>query len=518
MNFYKRSITSILRRPAKMILLLLLVFILGTAATGAIVVRNAFENTSVNLRVKMPAIVTTYFDFNSFNNTVDDRYSTHELPASFFRERVDVEHVHLLNALHYVENFNYVIKDFYHIFDLQGYIPNFSEYEWDPFFDVFLFFGSSSAELVHIQNEMVTLTSGRQFEEADLFINDHYLPVAIISEALANKNNLTIGSTFIIPKIVNYLIEDPRFGDHFREENIYEIIESEFEIIGLFTLPDLIVIPENEEQEMKIWDQMSRLNTIYVPNWSLEEIMKKARDANKSMISSIGAEMDPDIARIMQQRDSEVQPIFILTDPMLFDDFKQAAEEILPEFYSVVDMSGSFRNIEVAMENLQEIANFVMYFSIMAITLILSLLITLFLHDRRHEMGIYLSIGEKKSKIIAQILIEVIGTAVIGITLAVFAGTMISGAVARIMLENELIEQYSNQTTEFWFDPGAVAFNDIGIPRVQMTPDEMLEAFEVSLGVEVLILFYLVGLVVTAIATLVPVLYVVRLNPKKVLM
>jgi len=521
MNFFKRAATSIIRRPGKTVILLLLVFILGAVMAGAIAVEHAISNTHANLRANMPAVVTTYFDFNAFNDSIDwDEVEDGALPPSWARTRVTAEHVHLLGSLEYVETYEYMIKDMFPIFDLQGYVTEaLNWHQWDHYFDVFVIFGSSSVDLVHIQNEMITLTHGRAFEEAELSMELSVdRPVAIISEALANENQLSIGSTFIVSRIMNYHIDDYRLGDRFLEENIYAIIEMEFEIIGLFDLPDRITDPQNREEEDEIWDQMFRLNTIYVPNWPLEELSRQLRDAQVSLWDSIDLEPDPSVINRQEERDREVLPVFILTDPMIFDEFKEVSTDLLPPFYGVVDMSGSFSNIATSMETLQEIANWILYASIGATLLILSLLVTLFLRDRRHEMGVYLALGEKKGKIVFQILLEVVATALVGITLALFTGNVISSAMSRSMLENELIEQQENQTNMIWFDPGAVAFSDIGVPRRNMTPEQMMAAFDVSLSVETIGVFYGIGLGTIVFSTILPVVYVIKLNPKKVLM
>jgi len=56
------------------------------------------------------------------------------------------------------------------------------------------------------------------------------------------------------------------------------------------------------------------------------------------------------------------------------------------------------------MDTLDSLAAMVLSMTIGAMILIVSLLIMLFLRERKHEMGIYLSIGEKRSRIILQMI------------------------------------------------------------------------------------------------------------------
>jgi len=134
-------------------------------------------------------------------------------------------------------------------------------------------------------------------------------------------------------------------------------------------------------------------------------------------------------------------------------------------------------------------------------------------------MGVYLALGERKGRIVSQILMEVVVTSFIGITLAVFAGHFISDAISGNMLRNALIEDAANQNDDWGWGVMRewTVFDEIGIPTT-MSIDEMVDAFEVTLGFETIGLFYAIGLGAVVLSTLVPVMYVVTLNPKKVLM
>ena len=51
-----------------------------------------------------------------------------------------------------------------------------------------------------------------------------------------------------------------------------------------------------------------------------------------------------------------------------------------------------------------------------------------------------------------------------------------------------------------------------------LSPEESLEIFDTSLSTEAILLLYVVGLGTTMMATGISVLYVVKMNPKKILM
>ena len=298
------------------------------------------------------------------------------------------------------------------------------------------------------------------------------------------------------------------------KSHLFDQKEFQFEIVGLFDMVEreTELLMRSDSDWVEFERQRDVLNQIYVPNYITEEIRRFRFDSFNEMDGGIRTDEDfvPPIASL-----------FILEDPFYIEDFREAVEPLLPEFIGIDDLSSAFNDVESSMEIMQEIANWVLWISIGATILILSLLITLFLHDRRYEMGIYLALGEQKPKIVSQILIEVIVVAFVGITLAVFAGNVISSRMSQAMLRNALVEE-----DNVHFGEGVrVGFHILGSSSLEgmgfnfeMTPDEMMEQFDISLNTQVILLIYGIGLAVIAASTLVPVIYTVRLNPKKVLL
>jgi len=536
MNFFKRATTSIIRRPGKTIILLLLVFILGSVIAGAIAVEGAISNTDANLRRNMQPILSVQHDWEEWNRHVLEEYgidlenfdwnafdpddpSTHPPEAPPLRP----SDIRAIGASDYINFYDFITNSQLRSFDLERYGDNWREPGMPQFFD---FRGSSSRNLIHIDQGTIELVQGNQFSENDL-IPSGERSVAIVSEGFANVNNLSLGSVFVVYEHIMFpeIDEDGEmwgwgcWGAHcYEDENIYTRIDMEFEIIGLFDAPLDDGVDSNSQE---YWDRMRALNFIYVPNWSLEDVSTRIFDAQRTMWESLDVDTPEWFMRDPDADDDEFQmwvvPVFVLEDPADMDAFREEAGEFLPPGQVFVDLSSAFDDIASSMETMQTIANWILYVSIGATLLILSLLITLFLRDRRHEMGVYLALGEKKGKIISQILIEVIVTSFVAITLSVFVGTLISSAVSRNMLMNELTAEQNN-------DPWGGGhwewnvFDDIGIPTNDMSVDEMMAAFDISLSPQTIGLFYVIGLGAVILSTLAPVIYIVTLNPKKVLL
>ena len=162
------------------------------------------------------------------------------------------------------------------------------------------------------------------------------------------------------------------------------------------------------------------------------------------------------------------------------------------------------------------ISSVVLLATIVATIIILSLLITLFLRDRRHEIGILLAIGEKKIKVIGQIVLEIVLIAIIAISLSLFSGNILLSTISDKMLNDQIaaqeqqLDQIGYMSISSWLDFMGYS-NDI-------SSEDLREIYKVPLDVTVICLYYVIGLLTVIISTIIPLIYITRLNPKKILM
>jgi len=99
---------------------------------------------------------------------------------------------------------------------------------------------------------------------------------------------------------------------------------------------------------------------------------------------------------------------------------------------------------------------------------------------------------------------------------AVFTGQLFSSVISRQMLEQNLIRQ--EQEEPF------VGFSE-GIPQElllfdpgPMSVSEMMDAFDLSLDARSILYFFSTGVVIILLSTVIPLIYVLRLDPKKILL
>jgi len=519
MNLFKRATTSVLRRLRKTLTLVLIVFILGTAIAGAVVVERAIRNTEMNLRRSMQPIVSIDENMTAFmDSPAWDDFDWNNPPSVWPElEPLTPEHVRAIGSLPYISFYDYTLfNDTLRGDELLRYplCP-----DDDPMCTQFSSFlpvrGTSQTQMLQIQQGIFNLIQGREFESAELEPGGSS-SVVLVSKDFAEINNLLIDSTFELYHLIHIPTEDPMIP--LSEREVYAQVGMEFRIVGIIDLPEepaeTLVVDEIDEPIVAA-RRINFNNTIYVPNWALEDLQNRQLDAYEAAWNAV----DFEAAETAHSMQLQIRPLFIIEDPTYIDEFIEVATPLLPtEFHVFQDFTGTFARISTSMETMQEVANWILYGSIGAAILILSLLITLFLRDRRHEIGIYLALGEKRKKIIFQILLEVIVTAITGLTLAVLAGNIISTMTSQHMLRTELLSQ---QDRAFHPESNIFEYNgatDLGIPFIPMTNDEMLLAFEISFNIPTIVLFYVIGLTTITASSLISVIYVVVLNPKKVLL
>ena len=172
-----------------------------------------------------------------------------------------------------------------------------------------------------------------------------------------------------------------------------------------------------------------------------------------------------------------------------------------------------FAHVTYSMDLLLQLADSLRWFAALAAIIILTLTILLFFHDRRHEIGIYRALGDKVSKIIIQMIIEIGLITAIAFIFAIFASHIVSESISAYLFEQYLIEQMDSG--EFYVStPGGLELHNPGM----MSVEEALALYDVTLDAITMVIFISIGSLVVLISTLLPVWYVAKLNPKRLLL
>lgn len=187
-------------------------------------------------------------------------------------------------------------------------------------------------------------------------------------------------------------------------------------------------------------------------------------------------------------------------------DFVADATPLLPKHYSIISAQDKYDTISGSMNKVAKFSKYILITAAAASIIILTLVIILFIRDRKKELGIYLSLGEKKIKIIGQIFIEVLIVAFIAISISLFTGNLLAKNVSTSLISND---------TKTEQDSGMISGNQIGNANADIDFDTVKDSYTVKIDGPYIAFFYLIGLVTVILSTALPMLYILRLNPKK---
>jgi len=517
MNIKKRIALSIVRKPVKTIISFLVVLLLSVFLSWGISTHYATQQTEMNLRSRLPAVAT-----------LDWEHRATSIPLQ------TIEMIESIGALPYVLDYDIRSRTFLYADDLEWAFPEIDQSRIPEsiteeeiigdlgdfrnfrsmggkvnMFDVV---GIHNPYLADAQSGLISLTSGRFMTEVELETGAN---VTIISRLFADANNLDIGSTVTLE---NSLFDDEKIMDYatpidgwvlgFRYIHMDEFIITnqpvELEVVGIFDVERDFLYQDNRARTIMMTTLVGRLyNTIYIPRQLQMEL------TNYLMY------YDPDlVVQATEDQPLVLESVFLLHDPRDAEKFAQAAYEILPEYWYIYDASDRFAPFISSMDNMLWISNLIFYGALIATVVILGLTFTLLLHERRREIGIYLSLGESKAKIISQLLIEVLVVSAIAITFAFFLGNHLSQILSREMLMNELIRQEEEvPQVEFVDTPHEFVI----FTTERMSIDEMISMYEVSLSFGSVALFFSAQLGSVLISSIIFITYFLRLDPKKFL-
>ncbi|MCL1791843.1 MAG: ABC transporter permease [Peptococcaceae bacterium] len=495
MDFVRRGVVSVIRKPGKALILLILVLILGTLIAGAISVRQAVDHTERGLRATMsPATIVSY-DHEKLRVFF-------EQDAGFVPEALSVETIEKIGALSQVKSYDYSARVSLESRSLRTYDSGEGYVMGTSYFSLK---GVSNPNLIDLLEGKIELDSGRVFYEEEI---KNLTYVALVSANFAGANNLAVGSKMSLENNVYEMSGEPIYWGPDGMMNDIPIAATqpyEFEIIGIFKPVKQI----REDSGGKIdfqWLDYEAENRIYVPNRVINEA---AAFQNREI-----AKLNPEIEAVSNMY---YEPLYVLNDPLDVGAFREAVAVLTPDYYTVIDTAGSFDQVAAPMKSLQSIAGIVLFGAVAVALIILSLVVTLFLRDRKREIGIYLSLGERKSKVAGQIVLEVVVVSAVAILLSLFAGNLLSGAVSEKVLIDRLAAEQSSLSDLYGH---SVMYTELDMMGYQstFTGNDILESYGVSLSWGIVLLFFGVGIGTVCLSTLIPIMYVLRLNPKKILM
>lgn len=472
MNVIKRAIINITRQLVKSFSLLLLITFLGSIILTGITMSRAMIATEERLLMQVPAVSTIVYNGE----------------LSFGWGQPTRNEMIAVGNMEHVRSYDFTIQNFFYSQDLSWFNA------MDP--GHLTGRGVNNPAIADIESGMISILEGRTFRQEEI---DNDALVMVIPQSIAIVNDLTIGSTIEIANIAHDYRWRGDWSDRFNEEFILDIRMLEFEVIGIYGA-------QVDESGLSFMGPIF----FYLPFGVAESMLNFELQA---MI-----EADEDVFRTIGQGIFQEEPfldtLFVLNNPRDLEEFSNEASEILSDEWVIVGIDESvFAPIITSMDAVLEIANAIQVFAVIASIAVLTLTLLLFLRDRRHEIGVYIALGDKKTKVIIQTLLEVGIIAITGFVLAVLVGNMVSSLISNHLFEQHLINQFATQPISSMGVPWELTYH---IPW-GITVEDAMTLYDVSLSSSILLMFIGIGIIIVSISIIIPIWYALKLQPRDLL-
>jgi len=206
---------------------------------------------------------------------------------------------------------------------------------------------------------------------------------------------------------------------------------------------------------------------------------------------------------------------YYLDDPLNINDFVVDATSSYTEISSG-QLTFNDVNYDAIVEPIQNVSDFADIFLIsvsIGSVVILSLLIFNALKDRKYEIGVLLSLGEEKIKIIMQYIVELLVIASMVFLLSAFSSNFISAQVGDMLIQNEITE-LDEQTSETTQTPkgGGGSLSIVTLENL-----EYVDELNVNVTFNDFIITLGIGFAIIIVSSAIPSFYITRYNPKTIL-
>ncbi|PEL48296.1 ABC transporter permease [Bacillus toyonensis] len=473
MNFMKRAILSMKKRVGTSLILMAVFLIVTNLVLAGFTIQNASKKAADAARKKLGADVTLSLDFDKLGQQAQ---KTGEMPNP---PKLNTKETDQLAKSKYVKDYNYISNTFGISDGLKLVGASEGEEEGKGKAGMAAVRGGSSSGTEIDMNASFMIEGVRKTALQESFKNGKSKiidgkpiteqmkdqNVALMEKRLAELNNLKVGDKVKVQS-----------GD--KKETL------EVEIIGIY---------ETNEQAMgqQAPPIMDPANKLYMPHSTMKKF-----------------EVDQGI--------SSIQVVYFLKDPQNIEAFKKEAKKSKINFnYYKLDAHDSlYKQMIGPIENISSTSQMIIYIVSIAGAIILGLIIMLSIKGRRKEMGILLSIGEKKWKLMAQFVVEVVCIAILSFGLSITTGAKVSQYIGDNLLSSEVATASEETNTP---QNGTVMMSGPG-GNVQNQKEDPIDKIDVSVTGEDVGKMGGIGLTIAILATLLPALSILHLNPKQILL
>jgi len=129
---------------------------------------------------------------------------------------------------------------------------------------------------------------------------------------------------------------------------------------------------------------------------------------------------------------------FNVSDPAKVSAAKKAGKALInTSKYSLTTDDSSYQTVKASMANVKSFADKIVWLVAIAGTIILALIVILMIRERRYEIGVLLSLGEARWKIVAQFFVEMVMVLVVSIAIAGAGGKFVGNQLGKQLVSQQ---------------------------------------------------------------------------------
>ncbi len=363
-------------------------------------------------------------------------------------------------------------------------------------------YSSDNAMTAFVDGTASVLEGGTMFSEGSTE-NE-----CVISEELAIFNDLSVGDTIILA--------NPSL-----ESEVYEL-----KIVGLYESS------ANNDFSMSMFGKsQDPANQIYMSAAALHTILDTSEEVSTTVTDeNTGKEIDSAVT-------GSISATYVFANTEDYNTFEQEVRTLgLDDSYTVssADLT-AFNNSLTPLNTLSTMAGWFLVVILIIGAIILVVLNILGVRERKYEVGVLTAMGMKKWKVAAQFMCEILVVTMIAVIIGAVIGAISSVPVTNALLAGQVESQTSqqNQMEQNFGRPGNMGGN-----REENTPPDIPNdnrggknpiqnmfggavdyITEVNSAMNLTVVFQMlgVGLVLTLVASMASVLFIMRYDPLKIL-
>lgn len=495
MNYLGRSFLSIIKRPFKSLILLLIIFLLGNLLVGSYIILETSSSLEYSIKSRIGALAT--IRSNLENDKIRELPYESRVINSIFDD--------LKGVLEEISDLDGIIDLDYRSSGLQYSFISYDLYRkygevrcrvlfFDDLCHDYQSRGIATQNFNELRNQIITIKEGRNFTQEEILKGT---PVALIqykdNTFHRNGDEIKIGDTLTFTRIA--WDDSTILGTEIDLEEPVFIHSADYEVI---------IIGSFEGSAYAGWTSDTGEGDkpiIFFPSNFLVQV----RDKIMADYESVGLSPQISMRASLQMDDILIFIDSVDSMPRLEEEMQGIIDRVDSEHgeFHLVTSTDEFDKLSGPINNMKAISQVALIAAVIATITILSLVINIFLRDRKYELGIYISLGEKTSRIILQIVLEVLVISFFAISLSFFSGQYLAKSMSNWMIgvqRKQDLDEIDTSLTE------------------GLTQDKILDEYKIELDIGQVMGTYLISMVTVLVSTAIPVIYISRLKPKEILM